>query len=141
MSPVDLMAVTSLLRLCILINQDTPYSDHFKQNRTNCLSSTNALDLHPLEASASILGLGEDVLATGYTVDAETVEIDLKTPSGAGNGRYALKIVVVPNPKGGRNAKGKGTSNPHRLRLLDVDNATDLWSEVKNDEWHCASLR
>jgi hypothetical protein len=85
--------------------------------------------------------LKDDILATGYIAKAITIETDLDTPLykiPQSTARYPPDIVVVPNPKGHRNAK-KRTSNPHQIRLLDVDNAIDLWPQVKDDEWCCAA--
>ena len=133
--------ITLLLHLSILLNQDRPTY----RSRTPVESSSKDIFC---EGLAGILGVKDDVIAiyvpeTATVVVAAQSETDVDAPpymAPQPTARYPLDI-FVPDPKDHTMAKDERISHPHRLRLLDVDDATDFWPQVKNNEWHCASLR
>jgi len=138
--------LTSLLHLIGLLNQgDSGYRPIFQAGTPN----ENLSKLHPLEAIAVILVTRNEATATAYVSDttaaiivenAETCleaaheGVDVTAPQ---SGR-PLQAVIFSNPAGWTNTNGRSTnSNPHKLRALDIEEATDFWPNVKDDEWYC----
>lgn len=144
--------IAFLLCLVILFNRD--YYGHRSLYAPKTFESNHA-NLHALEAVAAILGLhGKGITACyiaqtatiliaespAYTMDLNDTGDNIMTPVtfGRKEGHYPVQIDKPQYAGNLGKLSAESSSNPHNLRTVGLENATDFWPVVQSDEWHCA---
>jgi hypothetical protein len=138
--------ITLLLHVVGLLNQDEPDYRSAFQATTNSVPDGN---LEPLEAVAAILVMSNEAIATASisnTIAIVMAAISSNKPADGPHEEvniaepvpqlgHPLQVAVVPNPTS--QAAASNNLNDHKLRLLDTKTATNLWPNVKKNEWYC----
>ena len=138
-TPVDKVKITALLLRFLLFLNDSDASSTF-QAATN-QEVEGLQEFHPLEATASLLVIEHDIIATAYFSSAIKVQtqsepetdLDVAVCNTASqtDELHPLKIVIICNPN---SDSGDGSSDP-KFRLVSLEHVVDFWPEVKKNPW------
>jgi hypothetical protein len=74
-----------------------------------------------------------DTVSSNKPADGPHEEVNIAEP--VPQLGHPLQVAVVPNPTS--QAAASNNLNDHKLRLLDTKTATNLWPNVKKNEWYC----